>query len=373
MRTINFLLVKEFKQIFRNRPMLVIIFMLPVLQLLILANAASYEVKNIRFSAIDSDMTPYSRELLSKFRASAQFDFIAMYPSEKMAKEAVQKGTVDVVLHIPQYFERDLQKEKKSTLLITINAINGAAAAVENIYVTSIIRDFNQAVQVDLIDTAEMTQMPKKVHAISLFWFNPELDYKTFMVPGILVLLVTMVALFLAGMNIVREKELGTLEQINVTPIKKYEFIIGKLTPFWILGIAELIIGLVIAKIAFDIPMVGNLALLFLFASVYLLVILGIGLYISNFTETQQQAMFLAWFFAVIFILMSGLFTPIESMPVWAQFITEFNPVKYFVEVVRMVMLKGSSLSDISPQLIKLGIYALLINALAVWSYKKVT
>ncbi|MEZ2415770.1 ABC transporter permease [Muriicola sp. E247] len=373
MRTINFLLVKEFKQIFRNKPMLVIIFMLPVIQLLILANAASYEVKNIAFSAIDMDNTPYSRELLSKFKASTQFDFIAMYPSEDMAKEAMQEGTVDVVLHIPQYFERNLQKEKKSKLLVTINAINGSAAAVENIYVTTIIKDFNQAVQVDLIDSADMSQMPKKVNVIPLFWFNPELDYKTFMVPGILVLLVTMVALFLAGMNIVREKELGTLEQINVTPIKKHEFIIGKLTPFWILGIAELIIGLVIAKIAFDIPMVGNLALLFLFATVYLLVVLGIGLYISNFTETQQQAMFLAWFFAVIFILMSGLFTPIESMPVWAQFITEFNPVKYFVEVVRMVMLKGSSLSDISPQLIKLGIYALLINALAVWSYKKVS
>lgn len=373
MRTINFILVKEFKQIFRNGPMLVIIFMLPVIQLLILANAASYEVKNIKFSAIDMDRTSYSRELLGKFKASTQFDFIAMYPSENRAKEAMQEGTVDVVLHIPQYFERNLQKEKKSNLLVTINAINGSAAAVENIYVTSIIKDFNQSVQVQLMSPADMKQMPKKVNAITLFWFNPELDYKTFMVPGILVLLVTMVALFLAGMNIVREKELGTLEQINVTPIKKYQFIIGKLTPFWILGIAELVIGLIIAKIAFDIPMVGNPALLFLFASVYLLVVLGIGLFISNFTETQQQAMFLAWFFAVIFILMSGLFTPIESMPVWAQFITEFNPVKYFVEVVRMVMLKGSSLSDISPQLIKLGIYALLINALAVWSYKKVT
>ncbi len=373
MRTIGFLLVKEFKQIFRDRSMLVIIFMVPVVQMLILANAASYEVKNIKFGAIDMDMTPYSRELLGKFKASAQFDFVAMYPSGNSSDEAMQEGIVDVVLHIPQYFERDLQKEKKTSLLVTINAINGSAAAVANIYVTSIIKDFNQAVQVSLMTPGDVKLKPKRVNAISLFWFNPELNYKTFMVPGILVLLVTMVSLFLSGMNIVREKELGTLEQINVTPIKKHEFIIGKLTPFWIVGMTELALGLLIAKIAFDIPMVGNPALLFLFASVYLLVVLGIGLFISNFTETQQQAMFLSWFFAMIFILMSGLFTPIASMPGWAQVITEFNPVKYFVQVVRMVMLKGSSLADISPQLIKLGVYAVLINGLAVWSYKKVS
>tara|TARA_R110002072_G_scaffold59514_3_gene151607 strand:- start:39680 stop:40801 length:1122 start_codon:yes stop_codon:yes gene_type:complete len=373
MRIIGFILVKEFKQIFRNKAMLLIIFVLPLIQLLILSNAASYEVKNIKFAVVDGDHSSYSRELLSKFQASSQFDFIAVFPSEKIATEAMQNGQVDVVLYIPLHFERSLQKDKTATVLTTINAINGSAAAVENIYVTSILKDFNKAIQLELITREATSIQPKQLNINTLFWFNPELNYKTFMVPGILVLLVTMVALFLSGMNIVREKELGTLEQINVTPIKKSEFIIGKLLPFWILGMFELAIGLIIAKIIFNVPMVGNLGLLFLFASVYLLVVLGIGMFISNFTNTQQQAMFLSWFFAVIFILMSGLFTPIESMPVWAQLITEANPVKYFVEVVRMVMLKGSSLQDILPQLMKLSIYALLINGLAVWSYKKVT
>ncbi|MCB0465568.1 MAG: ABC transporter permease [Aequorivita sp.] len=372
MRTIRILLIKEFKQIFRNKSMLLIIFVLPLIQLLILSNAASYEVKNIKFAVVDLDHSSYSRELIGKFQTSSQFDFIAMYPSEKLSKEAIQKGTVAVVLNIPQHFERDLLKEKKTSVLTTINAINGAAAAVEAIYVTSIVKDFNKKVQVELMTPEDLKQLPRQLNVVSSFWFNPELNYKTFMVPGILVLLVTMVALFLSGMNIVREKELGTLEQINVTPIKKHEFVIGKLLPFWILGIFELTVGLIVAKIVFHIPMVGNLGLLFLFASVYLLVVLGIGMFISNFTDTQQQAMFLSWFFAVIFILMSGLFTPIESMPVWAQLITEANPVKYFVEVVRMVMLKGSSLKDITPQLLKLCIYAFIINGLAVWSYKKV-
>ena len=192
------------------------------------------------------------------------------------------------------------------------------------------------------------------------------------MAPGILVLLATMITLFLSGMNIVREKEIGTLEQINVTPIRKSQFIIGKLFPFWVIGMGLLTMGLILAKLIFDTPMLGSLLLLYLYTSVYILVILGMGLFVSNFTDTQQQAMFIAWFFIVIFILMSGLFTPIESMPKWAQIITDFNPIKYFVEVVRMVLLKGSGFMDIFPQLLKTLLYAILMNALAIWSYKKV-
>ncbi|MGB5387351.1 MAG: ABC transporter permease, partial [Eudoraea sp.] len=176
---------------------------------------------------------------------------------------------------------------------------------------------------------------------------------------------------FLSGMNIVREKEIGTLEQINVTPIRKSQFIIGKLFPFWIIGMGLLTLGLIIAKLIFNIPIVGSLVIMYAYTSIYIFVVLGIGLFISNFTDTQQQAMFISWFFMVIFILMSGLFTPIESMPQWAQLITEFNPIKYFVEVMRMVMLKGSSFADIIPQFLKTLLYAFVMNVLAVWSYKK--
>ena len=191
------------------------------------------------------------------------------------------------------------------------------------------------------------------------------------MVPGILVLLVTMLTLFLSSMNIVREKEIGTLEQINVTPIKKYQFIVWKLFPFWVLGLVILTVGLVIAKVVFNVPMLGNIFLVYGFTSVYLLLILGFGLYISNHTETQQQAMFIAWFFMVIFILMSGLFTPIESMPKWAQSLTLLNPIRYFVEFIRMVLLKGAGLKEVLPNLAVILIFAILINGLAVWSYKK--
>jgi ABC-2 type transport system permease protein len=180
-----------------------------------------------------------------------------------------------------------------------------------------------------------------------------------------------MLSLFLSSMNIVREKEMGTLEQINVTPIKKHQFIIGKLFPFWVIGLMVLTVGLTIAKLIFNVPILGNIFLIYGFTSVYLILILGIGLFISNHTETQQQAMFIAWFFTVIFILMSGLFTPIESMPTWAQKITLLNPIRYFVEVIRMVMLKGAGFQEIKMQLGIIALFAFAINGLAVWSYKK--
>lgn len=371
MKIIGFIIQKEFRQIFRNKAMLPIIFVLPLIQLLILSNAATFEIKNIKFSYVDHDHTSTSRALLDAFNASKYFDVVTDFPSEKLANSAMLDGNVDVILEIPNHFERDLVKDEKASLAVIINAIDGAAAGVENVYISEIIQGFNKNIRVDLMQPSDKLIPIKNILTIPSFWYNKTLNYKTFMVPGILVLLVTMITLFLSGMNIVREKEIGTLEQINVTPIKKHQFIIGKLFPFWIIGLALLTVGLFIAKIVFNVPMVGSILLLYFYTSIYILVVLGIGLFISNFNDTQQQAMFLSWFFMVIFILMSGLFTPIESMPVWAQYITEFNPIKYFVEVIRMVMLKGANLSDISSPFIKTIIYAIIMNGLAVWSYKK--
>lgn len=372
MRTIGYIIQKEFKQIFRNKGMLPIIFVLPILQLVILSNAATYEVKNIKFAYIDTDHTSTSRALIEKFNASSYFDVSKNFSSHKTATSAMLAGEIDVVLEIPNYFERDLVKENTVSLGISINAIDGAAAGVASVYISEIIQSFNREVRINYMDLSQNMAKPVTITSSPSFWYNISLDYKTFMVPGILVLLVTMITLFLSGMNIVREKEIGTLEQINVTPIRKGQFIIGKLLPFWIIGMGLLTIGLILAKLIFNTPMLGSILLLYFYTSIYILVILGMGLLISNFTDTQQQAMFIAWFFVVIFILMSGLFTPIESMPKWAQIVTEFNPIRYFVEIMRMVLLKGSGLQDILPQLLKTLAYAVVMNVLAVWSYKKV-
>ena len=371
MKTIVFIIQKEFKQIFRDKSMLQLIFILPILQLLILSNAATFDVKNIAITFVDNDKSRDSRDLINAFKASTYFKVTDSDFSEKEAVEEMQKGKTDIIVNIPVHFNRDLQKDQEASISVNINAIDAATAGVENVYVTQIINTYNQNIQMQSKYFSENKEVSQNILVIPSFWYNKTLNYKTFMVPGILVLLVTMLTLFLSSMNIVREKELGTLEQINVTPIKKYQFIIGKLFPFWVLGLVILTVGLVIAKVVFDVPMLGNILLVYGFTSVYLLLILGFGLYISNHTETQQQAMFIAWFFMVIFILMSGLFTPIESMPQWAQKLTLLNPIRYFVEFIRMVLLKGSGFSDVLNNLLIVTGFAVFVNGMAVWSYKK--
>jgi ABC-2 type transport system permease protein len=191
------------------------------------------------------------------------------------------------------------------------------------------------------------------------------------MVPGILVILLTMVGTNLAAINIVKEKEIGTIEQINVTPIKKYHFILGKLIPFWIMGLVVLTIGLIIARVAYGIIPTGSFLTIYVFAAIYLLAVLGLGLLISTYSVNQQQAMLLSFFLMMIFILLGGLYTSIDSMPEWAKWITRFNPVSYFIEVMRMVVLKGSSLADIKYQLLAMGGFAVVFNGWAIISYHK--
>jgi len=347
--------------------MLPLIFVMPLVQLIILAHAATFEVRNIKISFVDYDQSRISRDIIGKFKASDYFIPTAVFPNHKLAMEAMQAGKTDVIVEIPQDLERKIIRKSGAQISVLINAIDGAAAAVENVYVLSILQSYAKELK-----TQVSYQNPARIEAEESYWFNQNLDYMIFMVPGILVLLVTMVTMFLAGMNIVREKEIGTLEQINVTPIRKGHFIIGKLFPFWVIALFLLTIGLLIARWLYHVPMVGSALLMYGFTTLYALAVLGIGLMISNFTDTQQQAMFLAWFFMVIFILLSGLFTPVESMPHWAQVITEFNPIRHFVEVMRMVMLKGSGFQDILPQFMKISVYAIVVNVLAVVSYRKV-
>jgi len=202
-------------------------------------------------------------------------------------------------------------------------------------------------------------------------WYNPRLDYKTFMVPGILGEIVALIICFLTALNIVREREIGTIEQLNVTPIQKWQFILGKLLPFWLLSLVMMTIGLTVGKLVFDIPMLGNLWLVFGYTAAFTPCMLGLGFLISNFADSQQQAMFTAWFFLIIFILMCGLFTPVESMPDWAQTLNRINPVAYFVQFMRLVLLKGADFEDIKTNFYTVLGYAATVNALAMWTYKK--
>jgi ABC-2 type transport system permease protein len=349
--------------------MLPIIFLVPVIQLLVLSYTATFEIKNVNLVVADYDKSPSSRDLAAKFEGSPFFTVVDHTETYAMAEEELINNMTDQILEIPQGFERDIITEKKASLLITTNAINGSAASLMNAYALNIIKEYNSSI---IVEQMGLRQPPEPVRISSAFWYNPELDYFTYMVPGILVLLITVISAFLSAMNIVKEKEIGTIEQINVTPIRKYQFILGKMIPFWFIALFELAFGLLLAKLVFDIPMLGSLWVVFFMAGIYLFVALGLGLLISTVSNTQQQAMFLTWFLMVIFILMSGLFTPVQSMPEWAQWMNKINPIAYFIDVMRMVLLKGSSLGDITMQLFSLLALALVLNALAVWRYRKI-
>ena len=370
MRMLKFLLQKEFRQIFRDPSILRVIFIMPVIQLMILPWAADYEIKNIKLAVVDKDHSEYSRQLVNKITASGYFQLTGFGNSYPESLEQVERDKADLVLEIPTQFEKELVKEDEAKLFLAINAINGVKANLGGAYLRSIIQDYNRQVRMEWI------QFPRfnpelSIDVTSSNWFNPLMNYKYFMVPGILVILLTMVGSNLAAINIVREKEIGTIEQINVTPIKKHIFVLGKLIPFWLLGLFVLTIGLTIARLVYGIIPAGSFFTIYLFAALYLLTVLGLGLLISTVAGNQQQAMLISFFCMMIFILLGGLYTSIDSMPEWAKWITRFNPVSYFIDVMRMVVLKGSSLYDIRYHVLAMIGFATVLNGWAVINYKK--
>jgi len=353
--------------------MLPMIFVMPILQLFFLVYATTFEMKNIDLLIIDYDLSSSSREITQKFKASPFFKVKTENFSIEEAQKQIKSGKADIVLNIPYNFEKNLFNNQKADIQILLDAINQTTAAIGNSYCQQIIYNYNKQIIPKIADitTLKNIQNLKSIKTNYQFWYNPELDYKTFMVPGILAILVTIIGLFLSAMNLVKEKEMGTIEQINVTPIKKHQFIIAKMFPFWVIGLFDLALGLFLGKILFNIPMIGSLWTLFFAASIFLFLILGIGLLLSTISDTQQQAMFSAWFFLIIFILMSGLFTSTDSMPTWAQKLNYLNPMVYFIKIMRMVLLKGSGILDIKNELIIMFGYGVTVFSLATMRYKK--
>lgn len=370
MRILRILLEKEFRQVFRDPAILRIIFMMPIIQLMIMPLAADYEVRNVKICVVDYDHSPYSRRLVNKITSTEYFTLVDYTDSYYRALSYVEKDEADLVLQIPAAFEKNLVKEDKATLFLALNAINGVKANLGGAYLRSVISDFNGEVRLEWLQFPRLNPQPV-ISIAAINWFNPLMNYRFFMVPGILVILVTMVGGFLSALNIVKEKEIGTIEQINVTPIRKYQFILGKLIPFWVLGLIILSIGLLIARFRYGIIPVGNLSTIYAFSAIYLLAVLGLGLLISTFAYNQQQAMLFSFFIMMVFILLGGLYTSIDSMPMWAQTFTKFNPVAYFIDVMRMVVLKGSGLYDIRDHLLKVFAFAVALNGFAIFNYKK--
>jgi ABC-2 type transport system permease protein len=371
MQVLRYIIKKEFLQIFRDKAILPMMTVLPMVQMILLSFAANNEVKQVNIYIADQNKSQFSQRLIQKIEAVEEFRLIGYSNSTEEGNKALLKGTADIVLTIPPKSERDFFRKRSTKVQLLVNAINGQAATVGTGYLTQVIREFNNEILSEVALTMSLKVEMSKINIEYSNWYNPELDYKTFMVPGILGELVIILVMLLSAMNIVREREVGTIEQVNVTPISKWHFILGKMIPFLIIGLGLLAMGLALGKLIFDIPMRGNLAIVFAYCVLNITAVLGMGLLISNFANTQQQAIFISFFFVIIFVLLGGLFTPIESMPKWAQYLTIPNPIAHFVAVMRQVLLKGSGFFDVFYHFRITAILALVFNGLAILTYKK--
>ena len=369
---LKYLIQKEFKQFIRNRFFPRVVVMMPVMMMCVLPWAANFDIKNINVAVVDNDHSTYSARLITKVSASHYFSFSGVASSYPMAMESIETGNADIILEIPQGFERDLVKEGKTNLMISANAVNGTKGSIGSSYLLRIINEYSDELRSDA--GFVIPQGDNSIPVIEIIpqnKFNPQMDYKVFMIPAIMVMLLTMMCCFLPALNIVSEKEIGTIEQINVTPVSRLTFIFAKLIPYWIIGFVVLTLCFLIAWLMYGLVPMGSLVSIYIAALVYVLAISGFGLVISNYSETMQQAMFVMFFFVLIFILLSGLFTPIKSMPQWAQAITVINPLKYFMQIMRQIYLKGSDLVNLLPQLGALCVFVVVSNVWAMVSYKK--
>jgi ABC-2 type transport system permease protein len=370
MRIILYLIRKEFLQIFRNKFISKAIFGVPIVQMLLLVPAITFEIKDVKLCVLDRDMSTGSRALISQLEGSTFFKIKYSAFSEEEANKLLNSNKCDLILQIPPEFGKNIGTGNPVKVLASINAINASTAQLSWAYLNGVLRDFNIDLLIENAGSFSASGTPQ-IEVTNRYWYNEMLNYKYYMLPGILGILVTAIGFLLAGLNLVREKESGTIEQINVTPVRKYQFIAAKMVPFLIIGLIDLALGLLIGKLAFNIPFEGSIGLLFLGSAIFLIALLGLALFISTFSSTQQQYMFIAFFFMIIFILMSGIFTPMESMPVWAQKFDLINPMAYLMRINRMVMLKGSSFQNISRDIYSLAIISIAFTLLAVGRYRK--
>ena len=356
---LKYIIEKEFRQMRRNPIIPRLILAFPCMMMILMPWAANLEIKYNNLAVVDLDHSMSSRRLVEKVASTDYFNLVENAPDYGHALESVERGEADIILEIPEHFEKSLATGQPVRVQVSANAVNGTKGGLGSSYLTAVVNDF------------VLQGQGGQVRMSVLNLYNPHLDYKKFMVPALLIILLTLICGFLPALNIVGEKETGTIEQLNVTPLGKSVFILGKLVPYWLVGLVVLTIGMALAALLYGIVPVGSFGLIYFFACVFILTMSGFGLIISNYSATMQQAMFVMFFFLMVFILMSGLFTPVRSMPQWAQWIAAFNPLTYFIQVMRMLFLKGCSLSDLWPQLGKMLCFMVVFAVAAVWSYRK--
>jgi ABC-2 type transport system permease protein len=370
MRALRHLIRKEFRQIFRDTAMLRIIFMMPVVQLLVFSYASTTDLRNVRVCVLDDDHSAQSRRLIEAFQHSDVFVLGPMAENPEDLSRLLLDDKARLTLWIPRGFAKDLAEGAAPQVGINVDGQNSSVAGRASAYARGIV---SQATGRMMRETGKEPTAPAagQVVGVTRFFYNPELESRFYMVPGILVLLITVISAFLTGMAVVREKEIGTLEQLLVSPLRPTEIVMGKTIPFVIIAYFELALAGTIAMLWFRLPLAGSVWLLAVAAMAYLLVTLGVGLLASTLSQTQQQAMLTVWFFLVFGILMSGFFYPVENMPVWAQWISAADPVRYIMNIVRGIFLKGAGLGDLWRDLAVLTAMGVFVFGMAAQRFQK--
>lgn len=358
--TLKYLLRKEFTQIRRNSflPRLIIIY--PIVIMCVMPWIMNMEVKNIAVDVVDNDRSTQSQQLVHEIEANKYFVFHGQQPTYAAALKNIEHSEADIAVVIPQNYSRDLTLGRIPQVLIAANAVNGTKGSIGSVYLS-------QVVSANALPSAAAIQ--SKV--ATLYLYNKHLNFKLFMIPALFAIIMMLMTGFLPTLNIVNEKETGTIEQMNVTPVSKWTFILAKLVPYWLIAFFIITVCLVLAWAVYGITSVGNIALIYLLAMLLAFFFSSFGLIISNYSDTMQQAIFVMWFFVVILLLLSGLFTPTRSMPSVPYLTTYVNPVSYFIEAIRTVFIRGGSFSSIAHQVFALSGIALFMGGWAVMSYKK--
>lgn len=358
MSVLPYLLEKEFKQFMRNAILPRIALVVPLMVMLVAPLVTTMDVRDVRVAVVDHDRTVASRRMADKVAASPYFTLVARPTAYAGALRLVEDGRADIVLTIPVGYGRDLGSGRAAPRVqITANAVNAAKAQIGASYLSQL--------------TAAQTVPTDGRRLAVQYRYNPTLDYRAYMIPALMTLLLLILCGVLPALNIVSEKEIGTIEQINVTPVGRLAFTMGKLIPFWAIGLVAVGVGIAVGSLVYGVWPAGSLWLILLASLLFTSVVSGFGLVVSNYSTTLRQALFVIYFFVMIFILMGGLFTPVASMPRWAQAVTYALPTRYYGEAMRALYLKGSTLADLLPQFGALALMAAGLGAWAVGSYRK--
>ncbi len=359
MQRILYIVQKEFRQILREKLFIGLIFGSPFIQIVLLGFAITTDVKHVALTIVDNDHSVMSRRLVDAFRVTESFDFKGERASQQQAVRALDRGDAKLALIIPAHFERDLKSGRHPKVQALLDGVDGNSAGVALAYVNLIamrlqkewLKESNQFIS--QFKTIHLTEIEPRMQ------YNPALESVNNIVPGILAILVMMITSFLTGMSIVREREIGTLEQLMVTPIRNVELILGKVIPLAVVAFLLFSVSILAAGLVFGLWPVGSLVSLYLTAFVFSLSTLGFGIVASTFAHTQQQAMFITWFFSIFAILLSGFFIPIENMPQGIQWVTYLNPVRYFMVIVREIYLKGTGIAYLWKEVTALAAFGL--------------